>query len=581
MKKKNRRRAEKPQNNFHKTSLLFNKDELRNIEPVIKKSLAVSSGKGGVGKTITAINLSIYYAKKGFRVGLLDLDPLSDITTILDIYEAELHMKGLGLDKDQTNFTDYVINIFDNLDLIFPASKLNKNDCIKLFQKIYRDFATELDRSYDILIFDMPAGSSYENNLTFLPFMNALILVTNPEPTAHVSAGGYIKKVLSLYPNMTINIWHNRYSGNSKSGFNPKDVAGNYNKNVDDEIKLSTENIAQIRDFAFIPEDPSLNLLRGSPRIILNIQRCILDTSEFIQEEILDEISSKLDISDNVFDLVKFFIRSKKHIDSIDDYLDDLGEYLNTLLTTNTVIAGKGIIKPDQNLAGIDVFTPAERLAFYSFLQTVKEDKLRESVVKLIQMLEEKIEKLEDSERIFSVQSNIVPDKIIDREIACLLIELNRASISKKAYRNYGGLLLFYFSLYKLLQSKTIVTLISNLIPQKRNSKGLMIRDRYQQIKNLVARDKEYRQKYFSLIKTLYPVATKQVATIIRTFELSNLVFKNKKNEIIRKAYLKLLNNFIHDTIYSGLSVIVGFEYRAAAIAFQEGAERILKSMSV
>ena len=170
MKKKNRRRAEKPQTNFHKTSLLFNKDELRNIEPVIKKSFAASSGKGEVGKTITATILSIYYVKKGFRVGLLDLDPLSDITTILDIYEAELHMKGLGLDKDQTNFTDYVINIFDNLDLIFPASKLNKNDCIKLFQKIYRDFATELDRNYDILIFDMPAGSSYENNLTFLPF---------------------------------------------------------------------------------------------------------------------------------------------------------------------------------------------------------------------------------------------------------------------------------------------------------------------------------------------------------------------------------------------------------------------------
>src|SRR5271157_5282703 len=62
------------------------RDSLRRV---IARSIAVSSGKGGVGKTITACNLAIYYARKGLRVGLVDLDPLSDVASLLDIYESE------------------------------------------------------------------------------------------------------------------------------------------------------------------------------------------------------------------------------------------------------------------------------------------------------------------------------------------------------------------------------------------------------------------------------------------------------------------------------------------------------------
>ena len=45
------------------------------------------------------------------------------------------------------------------------------------------------------------------------------------------------------------------------------------------------------------------------------------------------------------------------------------------------------------------------------------------------------------------------------------------------------------------------------------------------------------------------------------------------------RPYLKLLAAFLHESLYSGLSVIVGFDYRSAAAAFQEGAERLLSSV--
>ena len=46
----------------------------KNIAPQIKHFVMVSSGKGGVGKSTTTVNLAISMAKLGFKVGVLDAD---------------------------------------------------------------------------------------------------------------------------------------------------------------------------------------------------------------------------------------------------------------------------------------------------------------------------------------------------------------------------------------------------------------------------------------------------------------------------------------------------------------------------
>ncbi len=40
----------------------------------IRHKLVVMSGKGGVGKSMTTVNLALALARKGYRVGLLDVD---------------------------------------------------------------------------------------------------------------------------------------------------------------------------------------------------------------------------------------------------------------------------------------------------------------------------------------------------------------------------------------------------------------------------------------------------------------------------------------------------------------------------
>ena len=61
--------------------------------------------------------------------------------------------------------------------------------------------------------------------------------------------------------------------------------------------------------------------------------------------------------------------------------------------------------------------------------------------------------------------------------------------------------------------------------------------------------------------------------------DLSALVIVDKQSRLDGRPYLKLLAAFLHETLYSGLSVIVGFDYRSAAAAFQDGAERLLASV--
>ncbi|MBN2554250.1 MAG: P-loop NTPase [Spirochaetales bacterium] len=569
-----------PQGLKQKVQRLLHKGAAGDVRAIREKSIAVTSGKGGVGKTITAVNLAVYYARKGCRTALIDLDPLSDVAALLDLVEAESAVAEAAVDPQKAQLESLVSPVFKNLDLVFPSPKLKKVQRSILLDRIYREFPGELSGSYELLIFDLPAGSDFEENLVFLPFMKTILLVTNPEPTAHAAAGAYIKRAFEVYQGLTIHIWHNRFSPDSRHEFDPKDIVGNYNRNVARELRIDDRSAARLRDLAAVPEDPALNLLRGNPGADENVLRFLLDTLMFMHEQRIASLAAAT-ISNRTFELIRHFVNRHRTIDDTEEYLEEIGRYLRILLEQH--LRGEA---PSKETAGraaaaaaAEVFTPREKNAFRAFLGGLNSDPLRQRIIRAMDLLEAKLDRLEEKSSPFAAGTAIVPDKAVDREISALLVAVNQVGRSNPLMASQGGLLLFYFSLYKLFQSRTVTGLIHSLVPAKKNSKGRVVRDRHSQIRNLVEGDPEYKSRYLKLLKTLHPVVSRQIANIVKTFDLSGLLLRDGNGTIIRSAYVKLLTNFLHDTLYSGLSVVVGFPFRQAAWAFQEGAERALQTL--
>src|SRR6056297_957380 len=248
-------------------------------EKLRPRVLAVGSGKGGVGKSTTSVNLAIIAAKMGRRVGIIDLDPLSNIATILDVRGTDLARVRERLDRGETSLEEQTIKLFRNVDLLFPRPKLARGESTRLRATLFEQSAAELLKRYDLLICDMPAGIGRDENLAFLPFVGALIVVTNPEPTSHVSAGGYIRVALEIRPDLPILFWHNRHREILPGGFHPTDVIGNYNRYVDDELRIDGAASNRIAHIAIIPDDPSLNLLQQTLSFEAHVLGKLLDAT--------------------------------------------------------------------------------------------------------------------------------------------------------------------------------------------------------------------------------------------------------------------------------------------------------------
>jgi MinD-like ATPase involved in chromosome partitioning or flagellar assembly len=564
------------------------------LHSVIRKSIAVGSGKGGVGKTITASNLSLHFARKGMRVALVDLDPLSDVASLLDLYESEQALQDQTAPTAAGGVQENIIPVFRGLDILFPYQKLDAANAAGLMEKLYRGMLREIDARYELLIFDMPAGISYEDNLAYLAFMSTLVLVTNPEPTAHASAGAYAKEVQRLYPGKAIHVWHNRYTSRLKEGFDPRAVAENYNRFVGPADRLSPRESAALRDMAFVPEDPALDLLQGEPNPVIHVMKCMRDSLDYAHGRLLASASRRLGISRRLQDLVTSYILHHPEVSVLEEYLSRLGVFLSEVLLSLSRTGAHGVSgHPAANGAGspagvaagepyastLQPFTPQERTALLGFLSKVKESLLRKEMLRLQDMLSTGISRLEEARGPFASRSATGPEKAMDKELARFLLALNTAAAASPQMRSHGALLLFYFSLYKLFQSRTLVGVIKSLIPRRTNRRGKTVRDRFRQIRILVESDPQYRAGYLKAVRALHVISTRQLVTIAKALRVPDLILRDRHARLDSRAYLRLLGAFLHETVYSGLSVIVGFEYRSAAAAFQNGAERLMAAM--
>ena len=549
------------------------------ISSLRKKSIAVGSGKGGVGKSTTSLNLAVYYARLGIKVGLCDIDPLSNIATILDLDEERLTSTRDDIAEDGAGLASYVLPVFTNLDLLFPRPKLKRGESARLLSRLFSTFAAELDGRYDLLIYDLPAGIGEEENLAFLPFTDNLLVVTNSEPTSHVSAGGYIKSVLETVPDIRIYFWHNKYALVQDSGFNPRHVIDNYNRHVQEELRIDRRNLRTVRDIAFIPHDPSLDLLQSALSLEGSSRLKLLETCEVLQKKLLSGIPDNLDLDDNGRNLVKYYIARQGRISRVEDFSRELEEYyLNFYRSTGSPGIGKFLAKKKMN-----ALSDENRGRLRKYVKAVRGNALRERTLKTRGILAGSLEELKDSTRMFGAAVSPQTEKIIHENVLKLLKEGSAVYKNLDPFeRNILGLMLFYFSLSKIMNSHSVQKLIFDFVPKRKNTRGALVRDKNRQIHYLVERDELYHAKYFALIKTLFPVVLRQLSALVDSFGLGSLVLRMPGGgEFNRNAYLKLLTNFVHDAIHAGLGVFIGFKFNTASESIKKGAKELIQEIGL
>ncbi len=160
--------------------------------------LAITSGKGGVGKTNVVINLAVALARLGHRVGILDADfGLGNIDVMLGLTPS-LHLGHLlagerGLDEIVTP-GPLGIRIIPAATGIRALTALNATQWQRLRTVIARAAA-----EVDFLLVDTAAGIS-DNVIELLLLAEHVLIVTSFEPTAVVDAYAMVKILTGVAP---------------------------------------------------------------------------------------------------------------------------------------------------------------------------------------------------------------------------------------------------------------------------------------------------------------------------------------------------------------------------------------------
>ena len=180
----------------------------KNIDPPsATRTIVISSGKGGVGKTSLSVSLAIALAEAGKSVTLVDADlGLANINVILGIipkYNLYHVIKG------KKKLKDIIIEVPEGIKIIAGASGFHQ--LANLEPKQREEFIGSIAElaNDDYLIVDTGAGIS-QNVLSFVMAADEVIVVTTPEPTAITDAYGIMKAIASQSTEKHIKLIVNR-----------------------------------------------------------------------------------------------------------------------------------------------------------------------------------------------------------------------------------------------------------------------------------------------------------------------------------------------------------------------------------
>ena len=162
-----------------------------NQEQTNARVLAVTSGKGGVGKTTLSVNLALEMAKKGKRVVIFDADfGLANVEVMLGI-RPQYNL--LDLIHNQKSMAEIITKGPEGIGFISGGSgvsELAALDTVSIKRLISE--LVKLDQMYDVVIIDTGAGIT-DSVMEFVMMSPEVILVVTPEPTSITDSYSLLK----------------------------------------------------------------------------------------------------------------------------------------------------------------------------------------------------------------------------------------------------------------------------------------------------------------------------------------------------------------------------------------------------
>lgn len=222
------------------------KDQAEGLRKLVAKKerasriIAVTSGKGGVGKTNIAVNLALALCQMNQRVALLDVDlGLANADIVLGITPTA----NLGhVIRGEKTLREVIVEGPLGLKILSGGSGVADLANLNGWRlEVFIKSLEQLNREFDFVILDTGAGI-HRNVLSFVLAASEVLVVTTPEPTAITDAYGLLKVIHGQNPQAKVRLVVNM----AKSPNEAEAMADKLNSVLLEYVKWEVEYIGYI-----------------------------------------------------------------------------------------------------------------------------------------------------------------------------------------------------------------------------------------------------------------------------------------------------------------------------------------------